>query len=200
MTATKSIEPSDGLAVLEARRSLNRLLAEARRRRGMTQSELAGLIGAKQSAISMFEAGQPDALAREKVELMAEKLDIDIKSAQTHDSLAGPLTLKYCPIDGCPSNIPYVAGGQLCYRPAMVEALVGCPTHCADCGEVLEDRCPNEKCRAGLAEGGFCAQCGTPFVTVTERIQGSLVNWADGHRARIRELRSLGETRRRNSR
>ena len=174
---------------------VHELLWQARRRRRLTQSELAGRVNCSQSAISMFESGRADALSQEKVALMADILGVDIKSSAAEEGLRVHVeerTLKYCPVDDCPSNLPYVSRGQLCYHPTMIEAAALEKTCCRDCGEFLEARCPNAACGAPVSEGSFCTRCGAAYVTVTERRRGSsLVEWADRERARIREVRAM---------
>ena len=171
-----------------------------RRQSGLTQSELARQAGCTQSAVSMFEAGRPEALAQDKVVGIAEILGIDIKSLGKQETSPGArvtLSLKYCPVDECPSNVPYVIRSQLCFKPAMVEALASESTVCGLCAEPLEVRCPNEACRASLREGGFCWKCGSPYVTPACDLDGeSLAIWAARQRRRIEALHELTETHR----
>lgn len=168
-----------------------------RRSKGLTQAELAKTVNCKQSAISMYEAGNLDALAYKTLSLIAKELDLIVPEADIPvDSLPEDIQLtclKYCPIDDCPSNIPYIAGGDLHFKPTMVKALKGEVTRCAFCGEVLQDCCSNESCGASLNDGGFCSHCGEGYVAVTRMMRGSLNEWVAKRCDVIKELRSMSE-------
>jgi transcriptional regulator with XRE-family HTH domain len=178
---------------------LHEAVLTARRRQGLTQSELASRVGSSQSAISMFEAGRADALSQEKIVLIARELGLDLSvlAAAPEAGPAAPEILKFCPVDDCPSNVPYVSRGRLGYHPALVEGPASERTRCRYCGELLESACPNEECRLPVAEGACCRGCGTAYVTATRTPRGPLARWVDEQRARIRELRALVEHRRR---
>ena len=181
-------------------KTIHQLVWQARRAKGLTQAELARIVGCKQSAISMFEAGKGDALSKEKVAVIAEKLGLDAKSLQGRAEPVddGGPCLKYCPVQRCDSNIPTTANGEPCLRPTLVEAPAAEKTHCGSCSELLQTRCPNDECRAPVSEDIFCPQCGTAYVTVTHPpAEGAAEAWADGHRRRLLDVRSLSATRRR---
>lgn len=186
-----------------AKVGLHELVRNTRREKGLTQSELARLAGCRQSAISMFEGGRSDALSRKSLLVIGEKLGLDPEQLAAADGRTysrDDTRLKFCPSDRCPSNVPYTVGSGLCFRPAMVRALSGVKSWCSMCGELLEDRCPNEQCGADVTEGAFCERCGTRYVTVTgtgtmEGLDSEA--WADEQRRRIREIGQLGATRNR---
>ncbi len=169
-----------------------------RRMRGMTQMELARKAGCKQSAISMYEAGHTDALSRKNINEIADILGIsDLPDDKIADFMSAETKLrclKYCPVDDCPSNIPYIAGGELHFKPTMVSAFRGETVYCQYCGEVLQESCPNEECGALAVEGGFCRYCGDSYVTVTQRMRGPLDEWVSKRCEAIKELRSMSET------
>ena len=180
--------------------SIAELFRQARRRQGLTQSQVAREVGCKQSAISMFEAGRADALSQEKQQKLAELLGIAPEFLAAKDSGHPgrvPLALKFCPIPDCPSNIPYFVAGRLCLRPAMVQGVRGAREWCASCGEVLEESCPNESCRAEVQEGAFCRKCGTAYVPAVNLPSERVAEWADAQLARIREIRTLSASERR---
>lgn len=171
----------------------------ARRSQGLTQSELAREAKCAQSAISMYESGRLDVLSRRTVKLIAERLGVQIPRASTgsDDALSVASTrLKCCPVDDCPTNIPYIVRGKLHFSPALVEARADEPTRCAMCGEVLEQCCPNESCGAPLSEGGCCSRCGASYVAVTRVMRGPLEEWVVRRRVEISELRAMGDTQR----
>lgn len=174
-------------------------LRAARRRLGLTQSELAREAKCAQSAISMFESGRTDALSWKTVNLLAGRLNVEIPAAPPDGVDEAPrdlVRLKYCPVDDCPSNIPYVVRGNLHFKPGLVQARVDETTRCNMCGEVLEARCPNESCGAPLVEGGSCFRCGESYVTVTHVMRGPLDQWIEQRRGEIRELWTMSRTRR----
>ena len=178
--------------------SLHELFRKQRLLKRLTQSQLARKGNCTQSAVSMFEAGRTDVLARDRLKALADILQLDISGSPEIDTVppaATAMTLKYCPTDECLSNIPYVVNQQLCFVPTMIEAPAGEQTWCEFCGEILEDHCPNPDCTAKPNEGGFCVHCGTRYVTAGQTKAQSPVEWADDQRHRIREIRSLSETR-----
>jgi len=180
----------------ELNRPLHTVLREARRRAGMTQAALAGEVKCKQSAISMFEAGRTDALARDKVRRIAELLGVELGSEARGKGTAGQarLKLKFCPTDDCPSNVPYAVRGEVCIQPRMDEVPEGEARRCRLCGEILLELCPNEECKADVVEGGFCPKCGCAYVMATRDREEDPVRWADTQRERIREVRDMTVT------
>jgi len=139
----------------------NARFAEARRRKGLTQSQLADAIGCKQSAVSMFENGRKDALSRDKLAAIAKILDVDATKLE-----AAPFTpaLAFCPDPQCPSNVPYALRDGVAIHPTFVAVDPERLSYCALCGEVMETRCPNPECRSAPQPGAFCRDCGSPYI------------------------------------
>ncbi len=159
-----SLHPKQMKAQISYTGSTFALVRDARRRRGMTQAALAEAVDCTQSAISMFENGRADVLAREKITAIEHALDIvlpDLEPAVGRDSVR--TALKHCPNFECPSSTPYLVGPHLCCRPDIMSVEPGV-RYCAWCGEVLVDLCHNPECRAPLMQGSFCPDCGTPYV------------------------------------
>lgn len=182
----------EGLTIFE-------MVRDARCAKGVTQSKLAGLVGCRQSAISMFESGRADAISQKTLSAIAGELGLDAKALSAMDLrrvTARSLLLKYCAVDDCPSNVPYTVRGRIRFSPAMVEAPAGEQTRCSLCGDILEDRCPNEDCRAELNEGAFCGQCGTAYVSSVREKPDNADERAATIRARISELRAMSQTKR----
>jgi len=146
----------------------------------------------------MYEAGRAGALAEGTIAAIVKELGLDVDLTVLSDAGSSGVVravLKYCPVDGCPSNIPYVIGGELFFKPAMQEGRAEEKGHCSLCGEILQDRCPNEECKAPVVEGGCCSRCGAQYVTVTEELDKDPEGWADERRKRIVEVMSMSETR-----
>ena len=145
---------------------------EARQAKGYNQSALARMAGCKQSAVSMFEAGMTTKLSDETVKKIADILGVSLEEKPEVPQVALQSQMSpsmavhgYCPSCECPSNVPYVVGGHILYRPMRH---VSSPTggkHCTQCGELLETRCPT--CGAPLNDGACCASCGSAYVTPT---------------------------------
>ena len=154
-------------------------LKNARREAGLSQSVVAAEVGCKQSALSMFEQGQPTKLNDEVIEKLAKKFGVELKEA---DDCSGASTtgtaftipfststsyhhLKgFCPNPGCPSNHAFLVDGRTLYLPNRDEADPVGGKFCAFCGEILEKRCPN--CGAPVHAGAICAHCGQPYLAV----------------------------------
>lgn len=164
-------------------------LRDARRAQGWSQSALAAEVGCKQSAISMMEGGRTDALAQDKLQAIATLLGVSLEPAPaTAAALALPV-LKVCPVAECPSNMPYVAGGQLHFLPLPVRAPAEDATRCGYCGEVLESACP--QCKALLRPGACCTACGSPYVPPLAEEPADRIAWADRQRERVIQIRGL---------
>ena len=147
---------------------------EVRQAKGYNQSTLARMVGCKQSAISMFEAGMTTKLSDETVRKMAEVLGVSIDSKSDEEqndttphvhTMPGSVVRGYCPNCDCPSNVPYVVGDHLLYRPMRNVASPTGGARCAQCGELLEMRCPS--CGAPLSEGACCPSCGSAYIVPT---------------------------------
>ena len=171
--------------------------AEARRAKGLRQTELAAHIGCTQSALSMFEGGQPTKLSEETVKKLSEFLGVPLV-----EEAAAPMAVLangsyeslnivhgFCPNCQCPSNVPYVVDGRLFYRPSRKEASPTGGVRCAQCGEVLEMKCPS--CGAPLNEGACCAVCGAGYVTPSIAEEIDVVAYARTRREEIIQFREL---------
>ena len=169
---------------------LHRRLRDARRARGLTQSALAEQAGCKQSALSLMESGRMEALARGTVEKIAAILEVSLDPASApapSAPAAPPAGRAFCPNGGCPSNVPLVVDGELVFWPRRQPAPGW--RHCVFCGEVLERNC--RQCGAPVAEGAFCAECGTAHVAPPPAAAGDLAAWADARRRELTEWRAL---------
>ena len=171
--------------------------AEARRAKGLRQTELAAQVGCTQSALSMFEGGQPTKLSEETVKKLSEFLGVPLLTeasplmavpvSDSHESLN---TIHgFCPNCQCPSNVPYVVDGRLFYRPSRMVASPTGGVRCTQCGEVLEMKCPS--CGAPLNDGACCAVCGSAYVTPSIAEGIDVVVYAQMRREEIIQLREL---------
>ena len=160
----------------------------------MTQADLAVKVESSQPQISMYEAGDGTALSRKTLEKIADELKIDLsKTDAAMSDNPSEIAVHFCPIDTCPSNIPYAVHDQLCFKPTAVRGRRDSGLHCAWCGELMMSRCPGEACDAEISEGACCRDCGTVYVTSTVKIAGwSADRWANEQRAKIREIREMG--------
>ena len=95
----------------------------------------------------------------------------------------------FCPNCQCPSNVPYVVGGRLFYRQSRKEASPTGGARCAQCGEVLELKCPS--CGAPLNDGACCAACGAAYVTPSVEDGIDVVAYARLRCEEIIQLREL---------
>ena len=171
--------------------------AEARRAKGIRQTELAAQVGCMQSALSMFEGGQPTKLSDETVKKLSEVLGVPLQEEKTSPSVLSTSVSSapqivvhgFCPNCQCPSNVPYVVAGRLFYRPSRKVASPTGGVRCTQCGEMLEMRCP--KCGAPLNEGACCAVCGAAYVTPVVEEGLDVVAYAQARRAEIIQLREL---------
>ncbi len=170
---------------------LHRRLRAARRARGMTQSDLAAQAGCKQSAVSMLESGRMEALARPTVEKIAALLGVELGPAESAAAppaaVVSPAGRACCPNGDCPSNVPFVVGGEAVFWPRRQPA--GGGRHCAYCGEVLESRC--RRCGAPISEGACCSVCGTPRVLPPPAAAADPEGWCEMRRRQIAEWRAL---------
>ena len=171
--------------------------AEARRAKGLRQTELAAQVGCTQSALSMFEGGQPTKLSEETVKKLSEYLGVPlveevspvmtVPSAGFHEPLN--VVHGFCPNCQCPSNVPYVVGSRLFYRPSRSVASPTGGARCTQCGEVLELKCP--LCGAPLNDGACCAACGAAYVTPSVEDGIDVEAYARLRREEIIQLREL---------
>ena len=180
------------------------VLRTRRKELALTQAQLAADVGVSQPAISKFEAGKPAALSREHVEAIARRLGLDLAELEGRQGGARGTAerLLFCPNAYCPSNIPFVVGGELCFFPRTVRSSAEV-VRCAHCGDLLSGRCPH--CGSEVVSpGAFCtaAQCGRPLVVSAGQAEefGDVEEWARRRRAEIAELLRLIEPQRRPSR
>jgi DNA-binding XRE family transcriptional regulator len=160
--------------VINLKPEICRKIREARRAQKLSQQELANEIGCKQSALSMFEQGDGTKLNDEAVTKLAKKFGIDISEspnlAQSKEPekvfvpTTGVTSRGFCPNPQCPSNEMYEVDGKTCFKPnrQIADPIGG--KFCAMCGEALIKKCT--KCGAAVHEGGFCSNCGEPYVAV----------------------------------
>ncbi|NOY81030.1 MAG: helix-turn-helix domain-containing protein [Kiritimatiellaeota bacterium] len=181
-----------------AESSLPHLLRKLRIEAGLTQSELARQAGCSQSAVSMFEAGRRDALSREKLASIAERLGLDPSRLEIPgpEPAAGSVA-GFCPVDECPSNVPFVVRGRLCFNPTIRRVRAEGRAFCPFCGELLETRCSNPECNAPAHRGSsVCPECGTAYVhsiRMREAPAEAQERWAANQRALRRELLSVSK-------
>jgi DNA-binding XRE family transcriptional regulator len=147
---------------------------ECRRESAISQSELAKKINCQQSAISMFEKGDPTKLNDEAVGKLAEMFSLKLEDfgplkaeLPKISAVKTPLYTNhkgFCPNQGCPTNSAYEVDGKIYYLPDREKADPVGGKFCAFCGEVLEKFCP--VCGTPVHDGGFCSVCATPYVAV----------------------------------
>ena len=174
----------------EQRKPIGILLRDARRAKGISGVQLAGQAGCTQSAISQFEGGKTTALRRETVEKIAEILGVKLpkeeeigKAGQGTPFGAPAPAAAFCPNAACPSNVPYVVGGELVLHPRRQPDPRA--AYCPWCGEVLEHACSG--CGAPATVSAFCPACGQRRVEPPEGVADPEA-WAE---ARRRELAAL---------
>ena len=171
--------------------------AEVRRAKGLRQTELAARVGCTQSALSMFEGGQPTKLSKETVEKLSEFLGVSLQEeapsiAEVSSSgrCENQIVIRgFCPNAECPSNVPYVVNGRLFHRPSRKVASPTGGMRCVQCGELLEMNCPS--CGAPLNDGACCAACGAAYVTPTVADGLDVEAYAKMRREEITQLREL---------
>ncbi len=152
----------------------------------MTQSALASAAGCRQSAVSMMERGREDALSYATLEKIAELLGVELPADFAPVASHYPVTgagRGYCPAFDCPSNSPYVVGGELFLLPSLDSG----GKYCRYCGELLEFRCPG--CGSPVGDGACCVLCGAAYVSSEGLDIADPLSWADKQRSRIRELK-----------
>ncbi len=139
-------------------------IKEARLHRHMSQSELARMVGCKQSALSMFEGGRMTALNAQVIGKVCSELGLLAPVKEEFEAPAAVMekVRTFCPNMQCPSNLPYMIGGDSLMLPRGHMASSD-EHHCAWCGEVLEKACP--ECGAAVNPGAFCAHCGHAYIT-----------------------------------
>ncbi len=177
--------------MFELPKDISMRFKEARRNRGLGQTELARAVGCKQSAISMFESGRITAISEETIGKIAAELGIDLKAmcekAPDKGVAASISVLKsprlFCPDMECPSNYPYLVGGRLMVIPLKDVLPHGGGKFCPYCGEVLERNCP--ECGAPLNDGACCSQCSFQYIQCSLSPEVDLQRWVEARRIEI---------------
>jgi len=166
-------------------------LKKRRKAEGITQLALAKEIGCKQSAISMMEGGNLDALSEDKLQKVAQKLGVELEQEVSEPVKTIDLVHKYCPNHDCPSNTPYAVAGELFFMPNFVIETAGKKSKCSFCGEILQHECSNEECGAIVSsKSACCTECGEKYVECHNDIVDK-TSWADEQRGRIEQIRQL---------
>ncbi len=166
-------------------------LKKRRKAEGITQIALAKEIGCKQSAISMMEAGNLDALSEDKLQKVAQKLGVELEQEVIDSSNSSALVHKYCPNHDCPSNTPYVAAEELFFMPNFIVEATHKKSKCIFCGEILQHECSNQDCGATISyKSACCNDCGEKYVECHNDIPNKTL-WADEQRSRIEQIRRL---------
>ena len=139
---------------------LHIMLRRARKQRGLTQGQVADLIGVAQATLSAHERGR-ELVPKGRLLRLAEILTLDPQEAL--DALAkAEQVLRCCCNPHCPSTSPYEVGEEILYRPRFVTADAIKRLYCQVCGDVMLRAC--ERCNAPLEDGAACPQCGTFYV------------------------------------
>lgn len=172
-------------------------LRQARITAGLTQAALAAQVGCKQSAVSMMEAGRPEALSRESLEKAASILNVTLPtreestasvSGRMAPAVLGHARVGICTNFNCPSNLPYRVGESVYFMPL---GTAGTGEHCVYCGEILQHRCV--QCGHEVTTtGGCCGHCGVPWVEFPEDYVQDIAAWIE---ARIQSLEHLRKIR-----
>jgi len=172
-----------------------KIFRDARRRKGLTQDQAAQLIDATQPAISMFETGQKDALAKPKVAAFAEAVGLKLEDlpATASPSRIVPLGLKFCANEGCLSHVRCVIDDTPRLLPSMVRTRLSEETRCSYCGTTLLARC--DACGAFPTEGVFCPECGNPYLDFRDENIGDPHAWASKGQQDLERILTLSATR-----
>lgn len=137
-------------------------LKAARISAGYSQTRLAKKAGIKQSALSMFESGDPHSLSAANLNKVAAALGVRIPEIGPVGGHETAEVRKYCSEYTCHANIPYLVRGLICFKPVFTMAREEDQIRCFHCGAELESGCPAE-CGRAVSNSAFCA-CGEPYV------------------------------------
>lgn len=173
---------------------LYEIFRDARRKKGLTQEQVAEAVGAKQSAVSMFENGRPDALSNEKMASMGRLLGVEAEDAAGAVESIPQGSARFCPDPDCPSNTPFLVGERVVVQPAMVSVPGDSPAYCRLCGEVLVSACPNPQCRQPPAPGAFCGVCGSAYVNAVKVTPPADATWVRHAQESRKAFIELSET------
>jgi len=172
---------------------ISRACREARRQRGLTQSEVADQVeGLSQPSLSRFESRR-GALPDHVVDALAEFLDVDVAEVLRHmqraDAEREPRAF-VCESPWCPSVQPVDVGGDVRFVPA-VEQSARDSLFCRWCGHRMIASC--SRCGAPVEPGIFCTGCGTPYVVLPMGSDGEEdpQTWSDAERQRRGEITGL---------
>ncbi len=171
----------------DANKTLGELFRDLRRERKMTQASAAQRIGSAQSQISAFERGRENVLSHEKIEALAHLYDVDLTTMLSAAAQLEP-TARYCSSRECPTNMPFVFGELIRFRPTVVQTN---ESYCRMCGEPLVPECPH--CNAPLQPGLNCSRCGHEYVEgiSASSVVGDPEEWARHQRQRNAEITSV---------
>lgn len=147
-------------------------IREARRTKGLTQTQLKNQVGCSQSQISELEQGIHNAVSRDILISIANVLGLNLEEFERQESAAVVEACKYafCTNPACPAARPFVIGGIPRMRPHIV-ALGGGARNCEYCGEVLTPRCERPGCGFPVHPGFYCRGCGKAYIELPSSIQ-----------------------------
>ena len=153
-------------------------LRDARRAKGLKQSDIAVLLEITQAAISRYESGKPDALSKGKVEKMAKHLGVEIdltpRAVEGGNLGASARKGRFCVSVWCPSCLPFILNDRLCMYPTLIDVAEGEDRkYCDLCGEPLQEGCPG--CGSPYAGRAFCVKCGAAMVAVDQSMKEEIL-------------------------
>lgn len=166
----------------------------ARLGRALKQADLARQLAVSQAAISQFERGNTTALSFAKIRQAAEILGVDLDAGEAATPPPHQPLLKFCERPDCLANVRYDGPRRTIVRPRLTFAPAGETTHCAECGDLLLDHCPNDDCGRPVGEGSFCTACGTPYVPL-DGGEGRLAPAGGERQSELERIRDLTRTR-----
>lgn len=156
------------------------LSREARRKKKLTQTDLAKELHCHISAISAFENGSITALSRGKLVRLGEILGVDMEAALDAFDIAIATRLRYCTSSHCPSAKAVLIHEQIVLFPSFFEVESHRDRYCRLCGEVLARACP--QCGSELrANAAYCPECGGAYLP-------PLLDGMSENRRRLQEL------------
>jgi transcriptional regulator with XRE-family HTH domain len=157
-----------------------------RHEKHVSQVELAQSVGCSQTAISKIEAGELDALSKEKLTLLCRELGLSFPGSPSE-----VLVLSFCGNSDCPLGWREVVNGKLIVLPGMFRLEPAMNQFCKACGTLLLSACQEIKCGAPAQEGAaFCIKCGTALVQIEKHQQsGDLEEYKERMNRRCRLYR-----------
>jgi len=140
--------------------------------KGLDQIDLAASAGTTQSVVSRLEGGRVASATVTVLKGIAQVLDLPYEqlvapSVQPQLQEDIPTScLMYCPIAGCPANVPFFVRGQWHSKPTFFRCDTLTGRTCPWCGQELEGTCP--RCHQAIPEHldfrSTCHSCGTPYI------------------------------------